>query len=321
MKRYVLRRIITGILTVLIVFVLNFFLIQAAPGDPVTTLMGKDNHDPEVRQALIEKYGYDQPVVVQLGWQLKTLLQGDLGDSVIQNRSVGEMIGEKLGPTILLGLTGAVLAAIIGTLLGILAARKEGKPLDIAASGASYVFSAMPQFWLGLMLIIVFSSELGWFPSYGMTDTRASYTGLAYAVDVLRHMFLPLVTLTLVLIPQYFRIAKSSVLQVANEEFIQTFRAAGMDEKKIFRKYVFRNAILPTVTIFGISMAYLLTGVMLIEIVFAWPGMGRLMTTAISQRDYPTLIGINLIMAISVAVVMLVVDIVYAKLDPRIRYE
>lgn len=321
MKRYVLRRIITGILTVLIVFILNFFLIQAAPGDPVTTLMGKDNHDPEVRQALIEKYGYDQPVIVQLGKQLQTLLQGDLGDSVIQNRPVGEMIGEKLGPTILLGLTGAVLAAVIGTLLGILAARKEGKPLDIAASGASYVFSAMPQFWLGLMLIIVFSSELGWFPSYGMTDTRANYTGLAYAADVLKHMFLPLVTLTLVLIPQYFRIAKSSVLQVANEEFIQTFRAAGMDEKKIFRKYVFRNAILPTVTIFGISMAYLLTGVMLIEIVFAWPGMGRLMTTAISQRDYPTLIGINLIMAVSVAVVMLVVDIVYAKLDPRIRYE
>lgn len=321
MKRYVLRRIITGILTVLIVFVLNFFLIQAAPGDPVTTLMGKDNHDPEVRQALIEKYGYDQPIAVQLGKQLQTLLQGDLGDSVIQNRPVGEMIGEKLGPTILLGLTGAILAAVIGTLLGILAARKEGKPLDIVASGTSYVFSAMPQFWLGLMLIIVFSSELGWFPSYGMTDTRANYTGLAYAADVLEHMFLPLVTLTLVLIPQYFRIAKSSVLQVANEEFIQTFRAAGMDERKIFRKYVFRNAILPTVTIFGISMAYLLTGVMLIEIVFAWPGMGRLMTTAISQRDYPTLIGINLIMAVSVAVVMLIVDIVYAKLDPRIRYE
>ena len=321
MKRYVLRRIITGILTVLIVFILNFFLIQAAPGDPVTTLMGKDNHDPEVRQALIEKYGYDQPVIVQLGKQLQTLMHGDLGDSVIQNRPVGEMVSEKLGPTILLGLTGAVLAAVIGTLLGILAARKEGKPMDVVASGTSYVFSAMPQFWLGLMLIIVFSSELGWFPSYGMTDTRANYTGLAYVADVLKHMFLPLVTLTLALLPQYFRIAKSSVLQVANEEFIQTFRAAGMDEKKIFRKYVFRNAILPTVTIFGISMAYLLTGVMLIEIVFAWPGMGRLMTTAISQRDYPTLIGINLIMAVSVAVVMLVVDIVYAKLDPRIRYE
>ena len=321
MKRYVLRRIITGILTVLIVFILNFFLIQAAPGDPVTTLMGKDNHDPEVRQALIEKYGYDQPVIVQLGKQLQTLMHGDLGDSVIQNRPVGEMVSEKLGPTILLGLTGAVLAAVIGTLLGILAARKEGRPLDVVASGTSYVFSAMPQFWLGLMLIIVFSSELGWFPSYGMTDTRANYTGLAYVADVLKHMFLPLVTLTLALLPQYFRIAKSSVLQVANEEFIQTFRAAGMDEKKIFRKYVFRNAILPTVTIFGISMAYLLTGVMLIEIVFAWPGMGRLMTTAISQRDYPTLIGINLIMAVSVAVVMLVVDIVYAKLDPRIRYE
>lgn len=283
--------------------------------------MGKDNHDPAAREALMEKYGYDQPIIVQLGRQLKALAHGDLGDSVIQKRPVSAMINEKLGATVLLGLTGALLAAIIGTFLGIAAARKEGKPLDVVASGTTYVFSAMPQFWLGLMLIIVFSSELGWFPSYGMTDTRANYTGLAYVGDVLWHMFLPLLTLTLTLIPQYFRIAKSSVLETANEGFIQTFRAAGMDEKKIFRKYVFRNAILPTVTIFGISMAYLLTGVMLIEIVFAWPGMGRLMTTAISQRDYPTLIGINLIMAVSVAVVMLIVDIVYAKLDPRIRYE
>ena len=134
-------------------------------------------------------------------------------------------------------------------------------------------------------------------------------------------MFLPVLTLTLVLIPQYFRIAKSSVLQTSNEDFITTLRATGMSEKKIFNKYIFRNAILPTITIFGISMAYLITGVTLIEIVFAWPGMGRLMMTAITQRDYPTLMGIYLIMSISVAVVMLIVDIVYAMLDPRIRYE
>lgn len=123
------------------------------------------------------------------------------------------------------------------------------------------------------------------------------------------------------LIPQYFRIAKSSVLQVTNEDFVTTLRAVGMSEKKIFNKYIFKNAILPTVTIFGISMAYLITGVTLIEIVFAWPGMGRLVMTAINQRDYPTLMGIYLIMSVSIAVVMLVVDIIYAMLDPRIRYE
>ena len=137
----------------------------------------------------------------------------------------------------------------------------------------------------------------------------------------MRHMVLPVMTLTLVTIPQYFRTAKSAVLQVMNEDFITTLRATGMDEKKIFYKYVFRNAILPTITIFGITMAYLITGVSLIEVVFSWPGMGRLVLTAITQRDYPTLQGIYLVMSVSIAVVMILVDIIYAIFDPRIRYD
>ena len=135
------------------------------------------------------------------------------------------------------------------------------------------------------------------------------------------HMLLPVVTLVLLDIPLYFRIAKSSVLQVTSEDFILTLRATGMDERKIFNKYIFRNAILPTITIFGISMAFLITGVALIEIVFAWPGMGRLVLTAISQRDYPTLMGIYLLMAVSIAVVMIILDLIYAVFDPRIRYQ
>lgn len=320
-KRFVLRRIFTGILTIIIVFALNFVVIKMAPGDPITTLMGKENNSPELRAALEEKYGFDKPLPVQFASYLKTAVKGDLGTSIIYNRPVSDMIAEKVGATVLLGLVAAILAALIGTVMGILAARHEGSAYDVIASGASYTFNSMPAFWLGLMLIILFSSLLGWFPSFGLTDTRAGYTGMAYIIDVLRHMFLPVLTLTLVLLPQYFRIAKSSVLQVMNEDFITTLRATGMSEKKIFNKYIFRNAILPTVTIFGISMAYLITGVTLIEIVFAWPGMGRLVMTAITQRDYPTLMGIYLIMSISVAVVMLIVDIVYAMLDPRIRYE
>ncbi len=321
MKKFVIRRALTGLLTIIIVFALNFVIIQMAPGDPITTLMGKENNSPEMRAALEEKYGLDKPLPMQLVSYLQTAMKGDLGTSIIYNRPVSEMIGEKVGATILLGLTAALLAAVIGTIMGIFAARRQGGAYDAVSSGVSYAFNSMPAFWLGLMLIILFSSILGWFPSYGMTDNRASYTGTAYMADVLKHMFLPVLTLTLVLIPQYFRIAKSSVLQTSNEDFITTLRATGMSEKKIFNKYIFRNAILPTITIFGISMAYLITGVTLIEIVFAWPGMGRLMMTAITQRDYPTLMGIYLIMSISVAVVMLIVDIVYAMLDPRIRYE
>lgn len=321
MKKFVFRRILTGVLTIIIVFALNFTVMKLAPGDPITTLMGKENNSPEMRKALEQKYGMDKPLIIQFFSYLKTAATGDLGTSITYNRPVTSMIREKIGATVLLGLTAAILAAVIGTAMGIMAARREGGCFDIISSGASYTFNSMPAFWLGLMLIILFSSWLGWFPSYGMTDTRVDYTGGAYVLDVLKHMFLPVLTLTLVLLPQYFRIAKSSVIQTANEDFITTFRAVGMSEEKIFRKYIFRNAMLPTITIFGISMAYLITGVTLIEIVFAWPGMGRLVMTAITQRDYPTLMGIYLIMSVSVAVVMLAVDIVYAMLDPRIRFE
>lgn len=321
MKRYVIRRIFSGILTVLAVFAINFVIIHAAPGDPVTALMGPNTDDPAMRAALEQKYGLDQPLIVQFGKYLGTAVTGDLGDSYMYNRPVTDMIGERVGATLLLGFTSYLIAAILGTLAGVRSAKREGGPFDFAMSGGAYVASSLPSFWLGLMLIILFSSMLGWLPSYGMTTARANYQGMEYVLDVAKHMVLPVITLVIVLIPEYFRIAKSSMLQVMNEDFVTTLRATGMPEKRIYGKYVLRNAILPTVTMFGIGMAYLITGVTLIETVFSWPGMGRLVLTAINQRDYPTLMGIYLVMSICVAVVMLIVDLVYAALDPRIRYE
>lgn len=321
MKRYILRRLFSGIITVLIVFTINFLLVMSAPGDPISTIIGKDTDDLVLRAALEEKYGINKPLHEQYFRQLTNLAKGDLGRSIIYNRPVGDIINEKVGATVLLGLTSALLALIIGTILGIYCARREGSFMDTLISGVSYTLDAMPSFWLGLMLIIVFSTRLGILPSQGMVNIRAGYTGVQHILDVAHHMVLPCLTLVLITMPGYFRIAKSSIQQVESEDFVLTLRATGMSEKKIFKKYIFRNAILPTVTIFGISMAFLITGVALIEIVFSWPGTGRVTMTAISQRDYPTLMGMYLVMSISVAVVMVLVDIVYAFLDPRIRYE
>lgn len=320
MKKYIGKRMLTGLLTIIVVFAINFIIINLAPGDPIRTLMGQETDDPVLRAALEEKYGFNEPLHIQFMNYLKTAATGDLGTSIIYNRPVGQMIIEKLPATILLVFTSAILSLIIGTLMGILSVRNEGSIIDFIFSGFSYILNSMPSFWLGLMLIILFSSILKVLPTYGMTDPRASYTGIYHVLDVMKHMVLPVGTLVLIEIPLYFRIAKSSVQQVTNEDFILTLRATGMSEKKIFNKYIFRNAILPTVTIFGISLAYLITGVALIEIVFAWPGTGRLVLTAITQRDYPTLMGIYLVMSVSVAIVMMLVDIVYAVLDPRIRY-
>ncbi|NUU74561.1 ABC transporter permease [Paenibacillus xylanilyticus] len=321
MGRYIARRAVTGTLTVIVAIVFSFLLIHLAPGDPVSILSGRDNPSPAMEQALREKYGLDQSVGMQLLTYFKNLLQGDLGQSISNNRPVTEMIGERIGPTLLLSLTTAILSLIIGTALGIYCARRAGSKLDTAMNGISYLFDAMPGFWLGMMLIMIFASWLNILPTAGMVDLRGGYTGFVHVMDVMKHLILPGMTLTLISAPYFFRIARSSVLQVMSEDFVTTLRATGMNEGRIFRKYVFKNAVLPTITVFGITLAYIFTGVAIIEIVFSWPGMGSFMLKAISSRDYPLLMGIYLILSISVAVTMIIVDLLYAFIDPRIRYK
>lgn len=321
MGGYLRKRIFTGILIVFVSLSINFALVHMAPGNPISILAGKDNPSPEMIQELTQKYGLNQPVYIQFANYVGTLLKGDLGYSILSNEPVGELIMKRVGPTLLLSLIGLLLAIIIGTMLGIYAARKKGSVFDTVMCGISYVFDSTPGFWLGLMLILVFSSTLKLLPTSGMTDLRAGHTGMAHYIDVLVHLILPLITVVLIQIPYFFRIARSSVIQVMAEDFITTLRATGMNESRIFRKYVFKNAILPTITVVGISLAYVISGVAIIEIVFAWPGMGRLLLDSIMKRDYPLLMGIYLILSVSIAVCMILIDIVYALIDPRIRYE
>lgn len=321
MKRYIIKRLGTGALVVLFSILFNFVIIRLAPGDPTRLLAGKDNPNPELIAALRAKYGLDKPLLVQFGMYIKQLAHGDLGYSYVSSSSVWELIETRIGPTLLLSLTGLILAVIVGTLLGVYAARKKGSKFDVFLCSISYLFDSTPSFWLGLMLILIFASTLKWFPTSGMYSLRANYKGIKHILDVGKHLFLPALTMTLLNIPYYFRIARSSVLQTMSEDFIMTLRATGMSESRIFNKYVMRNAIIPTITVFGISLAYVVTGVSMIEIVYAWPGMGRLMLDSITKRDYPTLSGIYLLLSCSVAIMMIIVDIVYAWVDPRIRYE
>ncbi len=321
MKKYVLKRLGTGVLVVLFSVLFNFVIVRLAPGDPTRLLAGKDNPNPQMIAALQEKYGLNKPILTQFWLYLKQLAHGDFGYSYVSSSTVWDLIRIRIVPTLMISLTGALLALVIGTLLGIYAARRKGSRLDVFLCSISYLFDSTPSFWLGLMMILIFAAILKWFPTSGMYNLRAGYKGWKYTLDVLKHMVLPVTTLTLIDIPYYFRIARSSVLQTMSEDFIMTLRATGMSERRIFNKYVMRNAIIPTITVFGITLAYMITGVAMIEIVFAWPGMGRLMLDSITKRDYPTLSAIYLILSISVAVMMIVVDLVYAWVDPRIRVE
>ncbi|GGP06841.1 ABC transporter permease [Oceanobacillus neutriphilus] len=321
MANYIQKRIITGILIIVVSIVLNFTLIKLSPGDPIRVLSGQDSPSPQMQAELTAKYGLDQSVFMQFINYVGNLAKGDLGVSILSNQPVLKMIMERIGPTLLLALTTAIIALIIGTALGIYCARYRGSRFDNIVSGSSYIFDSMPNFWLGMMLIMIFSSSLGWLPTSGMVDLRTNYTGFNYYLDVFKHWLLPATTIVLVTVPYYFRIARSSIIQVMSEDFITTLRATGMSESRIFNKYVFKNAILPTITVFGINLAYIVTGVAIVEIVFSWPGMGSFMLDAIHRRDYPLLMGIYLLLSISVAIMMIIVDVIYAYLDPRILYK
>ena len=245
---------------------------------------------------------------------------GDLGTSFAYSQPVSMLIGERFGNSLLLSGTSAVLAVILGCWLGLYAGKNHGGLLDRIFSGMAYLFNSMPTFWLGMMGILLFASTLRWLPTQGMYNLRAGYTGMAYVGDVMVHMILPCASLVAVQIPAYFRITKTSVMQVMADDYIMTFRVTGMSERKIFRKYILKNAILPVLTVFGINLAYVVSGSTLTEIVFSWPGIGSLMYRSIMMRDYNVLMGVYLILALTVAAMMIIVDLVYAWLDPRIRY-
>jgi len=318
--RFIIRRTLSIIPMVLLIVAINFFIIHLAPGNPAQLISGLEQPSPEVIEALEEQYGLNQPLIVQLGLYYRNIFQGNLGYSFIYGTSVNGLIFERVGATILLTVTAAIIAFIIGTLIAVAVGRRKTKILDSIFSVFAYIFYAMPSFWLALVLILTFSSTFKLFPTSGMFNVRESYEGFAKIGDILYHLVLPCATLALIQIPIFFRVTRSSIDQVNQDEYITTFTAIGISRKKIFKKYVLKNAILPTITIFGLTLGYAIAGAALVEIVFAWPGMGRLMLDAVFRRDYNLLLGIYFVMAVCICLAILITDIVYALVDPRIRY-
>jgi len=319
MGSYIGRQLLTIIPTVLLSIVVNFALLHAAPGDPARIYAGMDTATEEQIAAMRHDLGLDQPLPVQFVNYVKEIAKGNLGNSLAFRQPVRDLILDRMPATLLLTMTSAVIAFGGGTLLGAVAARKQNAATDLGLSFLSYTFFSFPAFWLGLILILVFASGLGWFPTSGMRNVRADYTGWRDWLDVAHHMVLPALTLILVQMPIFYRITRSSVAQQQREDYVTTFRATGIPEPRIFRRYALRNAILPTVTVFGLNLGYVVTGAALVEIIFAWPGIGRLALDAVFRRDYPLLLGIYLMLAVAVSLAILLTDVVYAMLDPRIR--
>lgn len=317
---YVARRLMQAVPIVFGIVVLNFLLLQLAPGDAATVLAGEAGGAPPEYLALLrERFGLDRPMHIQLLLYMKNVLMLDLGYSFRNSMPVTELILGRLGPTLLLMGATLIVSVLVGVLLGLLAATAVNTWRDRVISVAAVIAYATPLFWIGLMLILLFSIKLDWLPTTGMEDVVAFNEGWARVIDIARHLILPTITLSLFYMALYTRMMRAAMLDQRGMDYVVTARSKGLSERQITYRHVLRNAVLPVVTMAGVQVGSLLGGSVVVESVFAWPGLGQLAFQSLFARDFNLLLGIFFLSACLVVIVNLFVDLVYLALDPRIK--
>ena len=314
------RRLVAAIPTLLLILVGIFLLLKLAPGDTVDAMMAQmGGGDAKMAEDLRRHYGLDASTATQLLTYLWRLLRLELGFSAIYGKPVSTVIGERLLPTVLLMLSALSFAFLGGMVLGVVSARRVNKWPDGLISVLGLIFYATPSFWFGLMAIVVFSLYLQWLPAGGFEDVATARVGIARTLDIARHLALPTLTLGLIFLAIYLRIMRASMLEVLNHDFIRTARAKGLDETRVIVKHALRNALLPMVTLIGLQAGTMLGGSVVVESVFSLPGLGRLAYESVVQRDLNMLLGIVFVSALLVIIINFIVDLLYVRLDPRIR--
>ena len=318
--RYVARRVPQAIPVLIGVAIVSFMILKLAPGDIADILAGESGTTtPEYAAELRARFGLDQPVWLQLWNYLAKAATLDLGYSQRHGMPVIELIGGRIPATLIVMAASTVLAVVVGTLLGVVAARFVNRPIDTVISVVALLCYATPLFWIGLMMIVLFSVQLGWLPSGGFETLGVAKSGLARTLDIARHAAMPSVTLALFYLAVYARLTRASMLETLSQDYVKLARAKGISETRVALRHALPNAILPTVTMTGVQINTLLGGAVLVETVFAWPGIGRLAYEAVFTRDHNLLIGILLISSVLVISINLIVDLLYAWLDPRIE--
>lgn len=313
MTGYVVRRLIQVAIALFGVSVAVFAVVHLVPGDPIRIALGT-RFDPDVYQALYERAGFHQPIPIQyLSW-LGGALSGDLGVSFRTGTSVTSLVLERLPATLTLAGAALFIALLISIPVGIISAVRSGSKLDYVTTAASQVGVSVPDFWAGIMYILLFSLLLGWLPSSGYASL------LNDPIQWLRHLILPALTVGLISGSILTRFVRSAVLEALNQDYVRTAYAKGLPERRVIFEHVLPNAWIPIVTVIGLQLGFLLGGVVVVEVIFAWPGLGRLALTAVEGRDYPVLQGAVLYIAFTFLIVNLLVDILYAYLDPRVKY-
>ncbi len=320
MTAWLLRRLAAALAIIFAVVTLCFVAIHLAPGTPF--LPGQDRPiDPAVVERLRARFGLDQPLPVQYARYLGALARGDLGQSFSQRRPVADAIASALPNTLLLTGTALAIDFLLGVVIGVVQAARARRRLDVALTNATLFFYSLPTFWLGLVLLLVFGQWLHWFPVGGVTDPvlhDSMSLGLRL-LDRLRHLALPALTLGLVGAAGTARYQRAALLEALGEEYARTARAKGLTEPRVLVNHALRNALLPIVTLLGVALPFLLTGAVVVETVFTWPGLGKLAADAIAGRDYPLVIATTLLSSVLVVLGSLLADLLAAAADPRVR--
>ena len=317
---YIAMRLVKTVLITAAVVLLSFFLIRAVPGDAATVMAGQAGYaDEAYMKGLRAEYGLDQPLPVQLWRYVEKVAQGDLGTSYVRRQPVTAIILERLPNTLLLDAFALLVAAAGGIWLGSMAARRPGSAGDSAVTVLAMLFYAVPQFWLGMMMVLVFAVWFPLLPPFGIETMGADYTGLARVGDVVQHMILPGMTLALYFLASYARLTRTAMIDVADQDFVKTARAKGLTERQVARRHILRNALIPLVTYAGLQASILVGGSVLVENVFSWPGIGTLAYEAVTSRDNPVLLGIFIVTALLVSLFNLITDIAYSIADPRVE--
>ena len=316
----IVRRVGNGALLLFAVLILNFLLLHLAPGDIADTIAGDmGGADAEVMEEIRTRFGLDKPFHHQLGLYLARLAQGDLGYSYFFQTPVTGLILERLAATLLLVISSQVLAIVVGTVLGVVAARRPNGATSHAVTLLALFGYSAPVFWTGIMLIILFCSIFPIFPVGGMIDVRVEGGWLVRGLDVLHHLVLPMVTLASIFLALYSRLARAAMLDVLGSDYVRTARAKGLSEFLVIYKHALRNALGPVVTLAGLQFSQIISGAVLVETVFSWPGLGSLALQSILARDTPTILGILFFSSLVVVVANLLTDLVYSLVDPRIK--
>ena len=301
------------------IVVVGFLITHILPGDPVDVLVGDFPAPPEYIAQVRHEFGLNAPLATQLWRYVANLAQGNLGFSFVNRQPVLALILHRAGATLLLMVPALMLASILGVMIAVRAARRAGGAMDGFLTGVSLVGYSIPVFWLAQLLIVVFAVRLGWLPAQGMLSIRTPSTGLGIVGDYAKHWVLPGFCITVYYLAVVARVARSSMLEMLHQDFVLTARAKGLSERAVLWKHVLRNSLIPVITVIGYNFGYSLTGAILTETVFAWPGLGSLFITSIGNRDYPVLAGIFLLAAVAVVLANLITDLLYAAADPRVR--